>query len=922
MRSDRSVGSRSSGTSLDPSGVARCPLCHALTRTFAGASAAEALLVRAEAPQPPAELVDHLLNLELGPGDDVAIASLLCQFHSFHRRRYELWIRCDQRIRQCALDDRGLEPRPGGFQDMATELERMDEFQEMSMKVYSQSIERYVKQLQQDMRDSVRRALMDEALRIINDWQCEIDEVDHQIGQKLGEKTAAIRDVLGKCEDSLRAEIGLRQMKKTRRLQQVFMGEYRELQSQRCGNALGALKETVAMEQVEVLRFEKELRYSLGSKLHNVRSREERGMAIWVDKIEQLRDLQHWQIVADRDLVLSRVENAVKRLEKEQTIEFRRIFQRFSQHAVRMRTLLERLRRTRGVDAEAFAICALRREIAPQEVSLAMKARGLGSPGSPGFRSPYKALGSPGNEAPNELRNLADFLARRYCSISDAFAAMDLNGNGHVTASDLSVWLREFRYPGNASMLLTQLDLRGYGYLKLQDFAPLGPAFSEMRIQLSSAAPCSSLVAALIAACVVAASGVEEAAPSFRQVQAAAARCARTVASFLTEPRKPPETPFAHEATREERIAARRAPSSVKAKLGALTYGGYAEDRRSFMSFGNEHPSRREPRSERQFTPTRARPLRSLSPQISPRAGLDAKKRGGFFKYTSAQGAAPPPKCVSAFFGGSTKPSRKTRSLSREGSPKMLTRSPSQERVADKENHSRSYEGSPERAAHKRAGSADARLERGAKVLQTRAESAPPDPSRSRQPATTPTKSLAPDTKATSHQRSESCPEGTMKGQRSVSVEPVVAMRRASSPAQLQEAPQPQAVVRNVQANMISGLQQPFSPVPPLCFAGAVPQQMLRPSFSEIMNNGNALGQAANPFGKPRRPSISETSTSPMSTTRSNVTTLTRVPLVPAAPNVQALCPCPMPPIPGLSHAFSRRGSIPVSMAGPLQHSM
>jgi len=333
---------------VDFTGFLRCPLCHALLRCYAG-EVAEGLTAAHRAPTskvqlPSEELLQKLLHLEadVSREEDRALAGHLCHFHSFHRHRYVLWLRLGGVARDLLPKRREL------FVSLAAEMERAEECLEPQCRSFVQAVSRHVRTLQQDLRQSFRRSLLEEARQVANQWQNQLGEVEQQIGQRIGEREFEISESLDTLERLLEEEIESKQARRSRYLVQEYAEEIRHLEEHpaHIGAGLVAVLESVQLKQAERMRFGAELRQALLARVQQAKFREQRDVAIWANKLANLRDLQEWQMNTEQELVMSRVDIAVKRLEKEQALDARRIMQLFGQHMTHLRNLLSRRERS------------------------------------------------------------------------------------------------------------------------------------------------------------------------------------------------------------------------------------------------------------------------------------------------------------------------------------------------------------------------------------------------------------------------------------------------------------------------------------------------------------------------------------------------------------------------------------------------
>mmetsp|Transcript_83708 Transcript_83708/g.144719 ORF Transcript_83708/g.144719 Transcript_83708/m.144719 type:complete len:1045 (+) Transcript_83708:50-3184(+) len=530
MVSQRSTGSASchlSTTSvIGKQGVARCALCHALVNLFTGRQSMQTFMSATELPRPSPGIVEDLLALRLTEADQVS----LCRFHQLHKSRYELWTHTHTRVRNFAAGTGTTDGAVDRLLRFSGDIAQMEEHFDQADARYLEAIGCYLKQLQQDVRNTVVETLNGKAQEFIDSCQNSVDEVDEQIDKKIDERRQAMCDALTRSEESAREDFWRQHQRKMKQKIAACADESRNMQTWKRGGYTKALQEKLAFHQAMRSSCAVEMQRHVGTKVTRERIHREKEMDVWLAKMDELREHHHDQAEKDRARLYDRLEKTMQKWDEEQVIEFRQIMSRFQQHTTRVQRVLDKINRGQSVrlraengirlaELEPFAQLVVRSEMHSVGLGsvggelLALQNSGEAdddSAGEPGSATAGAQSASEGGtlipqHCTLELSAFAEFLGARFPTLRTAFASMDITGTGRLACFELKTWLTLQNYPGDARLLLKELDQKTRGRVELDDLRPLAKDF--LRGSLSSGRPPGLVGASMVVRLFWAASG-------------------------------------------------------------------------------------------------------------------------------------------------------------------------------------------------------------------------------------------------------------------------------------------------------------------------------------------------------------------------------------------------------------------------------
>lgn len=690
-------------------GIAGCTLCHALLSVFAGRLRVQTVTPARSLPELPVDLADRALSCRLSEEDEAAAASSLCRYHGLHKRRYEVWARCQLALQRCASAGGGRRELDR-VQRLGQELSSLESQVKKAEPNFLDGFKGYLRQLQQDVRDNLQDTLVGRARELVGAWQAQIDEVDDQIRQRVDERRSSMASALDRCLDNAREEFWRVEEK---RVNHKLLGCLASnARSGRRGRGLGEsaqmLKEMAELEQAKRLRLERQAESQAAVKVERVKERKDRDMNIWLSKMDELQTLQHLQATKDHELIFSRVEMTLRRLDEDQVIELRQISAHAVKHVAKLLGINEGMHTnvrcagdlsmaldgdTNTLAIEPFLYCALRHEFSAD------------TPGPSGSPTPsssmQQAFGdlSAQGEAGGcsvELMAFAEFVGARFLSLSSVVAAIDLTGTGRLTCFELESWLSNHMYPGDARRFLREIDRGRHGRLGVADLLPLVGPFLEGGLRYGR--PPGSAGAALAKRFRMSFERGPLGRDRLLEVQRDVTRFARRVLAFVTEAPldghgTAEELHLGRSAWAESLVSCSRADgepgqaSPAAAGRARHMLWTAAESRQSHMRFAKKEvtsPNVRNPGKAFRVPPTRQSSLPSLR---SPHGGMDAQPRlptsgpgsaavgGGLAgKMRGAPppragaGGAPPPRCGAAGGGSASSSARCSPSSARGAS--------------------------------------------------------------------------------------------------------------------------------------------------------------------------------------------------------------------------------------------------------------
>lgn len=556
----RSAGSAPSATRLGNTstsgtqGVARCAICHGLLNLFAGRARVQAFAAASSSVRPPSGVVERLLSLQLTDSDHAAITASLCRFHSLHKSRFDLWTRTHMKVKRCTAAAGSAPQALAKVAERGAELGQMEAQAQQAGPTYMEMLEKYVKQLQQDVRSSISSSLSAKAQDFVDNCQDSVLEVDEEIDRKIAERRSQMSENLGRFEEGAREEYWrLRQRRKMMQLKSsTAAGERHNLLTLKRGGYTEHLKEMAAVEQVSHSVQSREATAHVASKVERERGQRESEFDVWIAKMERLRHLQHDQAERDRDRIFTRVDKTLMKWDEEQVIELRQVLGRFQQHVHRVQHLLEKISRGQSVrvrsslgrsdtrldELEPFACMLVRSEQAACGGGLSLELSAYGTARSSSALSLRNASAA-GEEATGgaalscnmEMSVFAEFLGAHFPNLRAAFTSIDLTGSGRIACFELQTWMKLHTFPGEARVVFRELDHQRHGEVGLDNLRILSSSFLSGGLRFGR--PAGSLAAPLLAHLYRRSFGGNQERGS-AEAFLAAVRCSRRIFSFIS----------------------------------------------------------------------------------------------------------------------------------------------------------------------------------------------------------------------------------------------------------------------------------------------------------------------------------------------------------------------------------------------------
>eukprot|EP00927_Polykrikos_kofoidii_P031848 TRINITY_DN27288_c0_g3_i1.p1 TRINITY_DN27288_c0_g3~~TRINITY_DN27288_c0_g3_i1.p1 ORF type:complete len:1706 (-),score=251.67 TRINITY_DN27288_c0_g3_i1:46-5163(-) len=485
-------------------------------------------------------LVERALSFRLGDGDGAAVAASLCRFHTLHRQRYDLWLRCHGAIKRNAaagVDRQSLDQ----VHRMCDTMSRLEVKINSAEQEYHDEIGAYLRRVQQEARDQTCEFLASKARMLVDSKQQEVDEIGANLRTQIEIRKRAITEAVNRVQESAREEFWRRHQKTSAHKLMSCVEKHRYMQTRRPGSFADNLKELVSADLAGRSLMHREAEAHVAARGDREQARRERDLDIWLSKMEQAHSLQHLQAAKDEERAYSRVDVTMRRLEQDQLVELRLCIAGIMRHTLHLQNILGRPSRLQnmrqrgsgagksdiggtlptadGLELEPFVYAVLRSELAlaghaedDDDVASGCRDARLGAE-DVGFAeasgsSPRQIGGHGGScrgsvgAAPRmtmELCAFSEFLSARFPTLRAAISAMDITGSGRLACFELQTWLWGGTYPGEPRVLMKELDRRSRGCVGIDDFRSLAATFGLAGLRSGGRLP--GTVAAAITSC-------------------------------------------------------------------------------------------------------------------------------------------------------------------------------------------------------------------------------------------------------------------------------------------------------------------------------------------------------------------------------------------------------------------------------------
>ncbi|CAD7971499.1 unnamed protein product [Amoebophrya sp. A120] len=302
-------------------GVSECPICRTLCETYAASLVAEKTQISP---------FDRLVAQDFIPARELAGGTKFCRFHTYWKKRYDVLSFINKGLRENIR-----------YEALYDLLAVMDTQAKASIEWLLEDIKEEVEGKQVSTRGEVRNSLIREARRLTDLWDAQVEDLDTQIAYSIGDlQTRQAQDLAFEFEN-LERQYGGKKPHYSSALLELFQQEPRMKRAGAFNEALKVVDAGKKLEQVQTMRFKREIEREKSLKLSWKVCQQTRQINGIVDKMQRHRRKEEANREIDRERLKSRVKTALQRLEKVQRQAVVVMRPPFLQHIYRVRHVVE-----------------------------------------------------------------------------------------------------------------------------------------------------------------------------------------------------------------------------------------------------------------------------------------------------------------------------------------------------------------------------------------------------------------------------------------------------------------------------------------------------------------------------------------------------------------------------------------------------
>eukprot|EP00392_Amoebophrya_sp_AT5.2_P001727 g1729.t1 len=301
--------------------VSECPICRTLCETYAASLVAEKSQISP---------FDRLVAQDFLPAKELAGGTKFCRFHTYWKKRFDVLSFINKGLRENIR-----------YEALYDVLASMDTQAKASIEWLISDIKSEVEGKQVATRGEVRSSLIREARRLTDLWDAQVEDLDTQIAYSIGDLQSRQAQDLAFEFENLERNYGKKKPHYSSALLELFQQEPRMKSAGAFNEALKVVDAGKKLEQVQTMRFKREIEREKSLKLSWKVCQQTRQINGIVDKMQRHRRKEEANRETDRERLKSRVKTALQRLEKVQRQALVVMRPPFLQHIYRVRHLVE-----------------------------------------------------------------------------------------------------------------------------------------------------------------------------------------------------------------------------------------------------------------------------------------------------------------------------------------------------------------------------------------------------------------------------------------------------------------------------------------------------------------------------------------------------------------------------------------------------
>ncbi|CEM34844.1 unnamed protein product [Vitrella brassicaformis CCMP3155] len=311
-----------------------CPVCLALFQRFIQHSAALQSLY-------------SVLSKYLRSSEAAAAASRdvfaardgrLCRLHMMCLHQYFGWIelRLQQREQQQQPDD-----------DVMFKMNRLEKKWPWWRARWLAHVEKALEGRRKKLVDLCQKAFLDNAKLLIDEWDTQLANLTRHIERTTSQLQARKQAALAHLREALEAkrEEAKKHMKASSALLSVRMAAPRLLEKHRFAEAARMSDLSEQLEARDRDKYNAEVDQRLAAEYEVARREEEKSYSAVVDKMDRYRKEQESLLMLERQQLVNRIKAALKRLERTEVEDARKVIAAFSRHQTQLELLIEKIPR-------------------------------------------------------------------------------------------------------------------------------------------------------------------------------------------------------------------------------------------------------------------------------------------------------------------------------------------------------------------------------------------------------------------------------------------------------------------------------------------------------------------------------------------------------------------------------------------------
>mmetsp|Transcript_51725 Transcript_51725/g.136743 ORF Transcript_51725/g.136743 Transcript_51725/m.136743 type:complete len:697 (+) Transcript_51725:27-2117(+) len=303
-------------------GVPQCAVC----REVFGRFAKETYTGSKQDVSPFVKLHQEDAEAQCRPLPDGEPRDQLCRYHTLTKRRFDI-------LRHVTRGQKNQQR----YEALYAEVAEIDKRVPQEVELYIETIVEKLRARQRETGDSVKRSLWDEAARLEDIWAAQVDSIDAQINDSMGQLQDRQAVELTMQYQDLEREMQSKKVHPTASLLELFDQEPRLCATRRYTDAGRIVASGKQLEEAQYADHQMEVERGKSLKLSWFVCQQARQMNGICDKMARHRRQEVAKRVEDKERLRGRVKAALRRLEREHGEERRKVKNFFVQHCYRVR---------------------------------------------------------------------------------------------------------------------------------------------------------------------------------------------------------------------------------------------------------------------------------------------------------------------------------------------------------------------------------------------------------------------------------------------------------------------------------------------------------------------------------------------------------------------------------------------------------